>query len=564
MRRFRGVWLTLALSILSAACSQDDEPATAAAIVVKTDLALGQELGSVQVRIYAPDADVSNPAVQPLVSFDPLPSFDIGRPIVLKKGGRQDFLIAVQGLGPANEPIIEHRARAQFVDGQTIVLPVYLRRTCLRQACAGAPGQTCYGQAAGTQCEGTCGPIPLVESAGMVDSATTAALPATWLPKSCSGPSVMCDGGICPAIPDGGADAGLCAPSVPGVGASCNVVKQCGCPTGQACGITFTSDGAPEPACKTPGVKPAGRACDGPSECAPGTICIGADNASFCRKFCETDMDCGGGGVCKDIPGKDKKPTGLRSCWQRCGGHDDCESHCCDELSDGDQVCLPAEACTCLPAGASCSTASQCCGGTCAAGSNGQKVCGGTGSAPSCPAASTDTACTTCSKQQCCAEYSACSQSQDCVKYAQCLNACTSDACETQCGKDFAAGAAVAARFQQCARTSCASACSGSSSSGGSSGASCAAQSGDSACMTCDKANCCASRAACVGNAECIALNTCFGNCTTDACYEQCKTAHPTGVAPHQTWSLCVDRACPTQCSGSSLLIPARNALWGL
>ena len=66
---------------------------------------------------------------------------------------------------------------------------------------------------------------------------------------------------------------------------------QCGCGAGMACTI---APGAKVRSCQTSGSTQQGQACSAPTQCAPGTLCVG-----ICTLFCSTDADCASaGGIC--------------------------------------------------------------------------------------------------------------------------------------------------------------------------------------------------------------------------------------------------------------------------
>lgn len=59
---------------------------------------------------------------------------------------------------------------------------------------------------------------------------------------------------------------------------------------------------------------------------------------------------------------------------------------------------------------------------------------------------------------------------------------------------------------------------------------------------------CAAAVDACVNNQDCLDINDCFGNCSTDACYQDCINAHPTGWNLYSAFIDCACNACAVEC----------------
>ncbi|HEU5055619.1 MAG TPA: hypothetical protein VFU21_03815 [Kofleriaceae bacterium] len=94
----------------------------------------------------------------------------------------------------------------------------------------------------------------------------------------------------------------------------CDLYDQCGCESGQACDLDSSALAEGGTICR--GITSAGTStasCDADEECAAGYGCFG--DPGQCRKYCETDGDCGlghcniqivydaGGGDYQDVPG---------------------------------------------------------------------------------------------------------------------------------------------------------------------------------------------------------------------------------------------------------------------
>ncbi len=113
-----------------------------------------------------------------------------------------------------------------------------------------------------------------------------------------SGTAPMCD-----AVPDDS----LC-PSGQSCGATgcsstcgespCRLISpQCGCGAGQACYLSGTTRG-----CAAAGTTAEGASCSGVADCSPGLTCLNVarsgTSVSQCGRFCATDSDCTGAGLC--------------------------------------------------------------------------------------------------------------------------------------------------------------------------------------------------------------------------------------------------------------------------
>jgi hypothetical protein len=366
------VWLLFALGAF--ACGEDDGNPTDVYVSFKSDLSLGSELSAVRVRVYRVTDSVATGSP---VSEHTISAADLGKrlPLVIEKRQAADFLLAAQALGPGGvgDPQIERLVKVRFLEGQSISLQVFLGRVCQRKACTAVSGETCYGEAHGAICQGSCGVID-----GPDNLPAWSVARADWQPTSCGQPGGLIDGGVSPtdagsgntaqpsldaATVDGAlADGGTCTPSAPS--ASCNTVSQCGCAPGMSCGIVSLSGTSLQLGCVTPGTLPVGSACT-LETCLPGNTCVG----SLCRPFCAKDADCGSGGHCIAAVTNEttnaKPIPGLSACFNGCGADGDCSTGCCRALpgsSEAGKVCLTAAAC-CAQAGSSCATSADCCGG---------------------------------------------------------------------------------------------------------------------------------------------------------------------------------------------------------
>lgn len=455
------------LGLLSVACAQDANPETAIAISIKTDL--GQELSSVRTRVY--EVGVNSDSASPLADYPSQPASELSRPTVVTKGPHNEVLIVVQGLGADGMPLIIQRTRAQFLAQKTYNLPIFLGHTCKNKNCGESPGQTCYGSRQNGICEGACGPIPVGASAGLLDDVDSPLPTASWSPQTCTadaGPVVVqpvadagCDGGGCmtPGRVDAG-DAGVvCTPS--SAGAPCNLVAQCGTcdPTSEACGID-QSGTIPSIGCVVPGNEREGVTCQHASDCGRGLTCVD----SICKKFCDTDKDCGGSSRCAGvIAGSAQTPLNFRVCGQSCTGNGDCSSGCCmDSFCRASDKCPPDVVCG--TAGQVCTVASDCCSATpyCNASASGTKACSATPSAPpSCSSAAGSDACGLCSDARCCVQWKDCTGNTDCSALLACFKKCTSGdtTCNTSCRTQHPTGVQIALTWSTCIDNSCSTQC---------------------------------------------------------------------------------------------------------
>lgn len=432
MQRLRRMVLALSLGVLSVACAEDEQAATALAVVVKHDL--GQELSSVWIRVFDASADPRSAA--PLNEFSPQPVGELGRPTVISSPKRTEFLIAVQGLGPGGkaDPLVEQHVRVRVVRGKTIATPIFLSRACVKKACSEA-GQTCNGQVAGSPCDGTCAPAPTIEAAGVIDDEDDPLPTGSWQRPDCRMDTptpaadggcdggACCDSGMCSC--DGGSCAtdggGECKPSF--VGSTCNLVSQCGCGMGEACYTRLDMMTKVVSECSPAGNLREGLRCSDELECGRGLGCIN----QTCRRYCEKESDCGANSTCGSLAfgTGDASIKSASACFERCTSNAGCATGCCS-----DNVCKPSNECR------------------------------DAGPAPMmCPAATNDDACTTCGKGRCCTQINACRASSACQAYITCTDACTTEACRTTCAQNNAAGASLLQGLATCLESSCASSC---------------------------------------------------------------------------------------------------------
>lgn len=293
-------WLIVGLLSLLLGCSQEEKPATALVISIKTDFAPGAELTEVWVRAFPRD---SNAATDKPFMDVRVPVADMERPFVIEKGSDDQVLIAVQGLGTATpkNAIVEHRLLARFEGGKSLQIPVHLAKVCRDKPCSDPAGQTCYWEAQGGVPPGSCGPIPFPQQSSVLESPT--------------------DYGKWDAPDAGPADAAPVCDLKPDAG-SCNPVAQCGCPMGLNCqvdtnGAGFCTDKV--------GTKSRGASCEN-ELCASGFTCF----YGSCVNYCAKDDDCGNGLCVKSA----MKPYGR--CLTRCTTNESCPGTPCTQIRVGD------------------------------------------------------------------------------------------------------------------------------------------------------------------------------------------------------------------------------------
>lgn len=323
--RFHELSLLTSLA-LAASCAQEVNPATAIVVSMKTDFDRPAELAAVEIRTFkvGKNPQVDKPSVTFRTSADQL-----DRPYVLTKSNDDEVLIAVQGFGPANEPIVEYRTQARFESGKSVTLPVVLAEACRGKSCP--DGQTCHGSDFFSVSIGACGAVPTPAD---LQEQTDPTAHVNWD----AGFPHANDGGLCTSVPDAGAG-------------RCNPVDPCGCVNGLAC----RNVSATENLCVTlsPNAKPIGGECVDDLGCNAGLAC----RRERCVPLCANASDCGTGGVCWKFD-EDEEYGDYGTCLKSCTndaactpgsscrkGPEDvpigtyCQPNHCPEDDRGDGVC---------------------------------------------------------------------------------------------------------------------------------------------------------------------------------------------------------------------------------
>lgn len=139
-----------------------------------------------------------------------------------------------------------------------------------------------------------------------------------------------------PVTPGDGPDAGAVCSGDP-----CDLVDQCGCDVGQACGLDTANLASAATTCRAiqfAGID--GDACDTDAECGAGLGCFGT-----CRTFCERDSDCGAANSFCLVPVMDsgQQVGDVRVCTPRCKPEAQTQNGCpsgqaCDLYRTGDSI----------------------------------------------------------------------------------------------------------------------------------------------------------------------------------------------------------------------------------
>jgi hypothetical protein len=187
-----GAWLLTVGALFSVGC--DLPPATAIAVSVKTELAIGEELALVTYRVFEihDDPDHSKP-----VSEFTTPAQSLDKPFVITRAHADEFLLSVEGFAPEpGEPVVIYREQVKFESGKTLALPVFLAHACYRVRCQYG-GHTCYGIAYGSTSAGQCEKYPERD----LEPVRRPGDESNWVPTPTT---TLLDAGFGPSSPFGG------------------------------------------------------------------------------------------------------------------------------------------------------------------------------------------------------------------------------------------------------------------------------------------------------------------------------------------------------------------------
>jgi len=296
----------IAVAFLGASACTD--PATQLLVLVDTDYAVPSELATVSARISDADGREISSSEFTLVAAgeDPSPARFVV-PLSFAVVPRDDdagrrVVIEIAGMDAFGGVLVTRRARTGFVEGKTLLLPMFLLESCEAVECGS--DQTCTERGCETD---RVDPGSLIEVAAgdelrwALDAGPDAGSDGGWDAAADAG-----DGGLPDAGRDSGADAGADA----GVGVCV------GADTDRCC-----RDGTCDYSCPPSGVCNAG--CDDTASCtltcSPGALCTmrsGVDSSStlICGSRGRCTLTCAGSDVCQLECGS------AAQCTVECGG----------------------------------------------------------------------------------------------------------------------------------------------------------------------------------------------------------------------------------------------------
>lgn len=124
---------------LAASCGT---PVTQLVVLVGTDMAVPDEVAAIRVRTLRADTDVQEELSSRTISLtaeSALPMALAVEPDDLMDIGR--VIIEVEAQSPTGLRIVARRATTEFVEGDQLAVPLFLRATCRRVLCPS--GSTC-------------------------------------------------------------------------------------------------------------------------------------------------------------------------------------------------------------------------------------------------------------------------------------------------------------------------------------------------------------------------------------------------------------------------------------
>jgi hypothetical protein len=162
---------------------------------------------------------------------------------------------------------------------------------------------------------------------------------------------------------------------------------------------------------------------------------------------------------------------------------------------------------------------------------------------PECaPSDDNATECSTCLWAQCCDYEIACHATDQCFPFRDCVVDCggVNAACIDQCGQEYPEGQRPLLQMIECAQEVCLSECADAT----------------NACSVCAARECGSIALACIADAECWAMMSCFQyDCVDSAdpakCQDDCaRQTTPAGVDGFFQWLDCIQGRCLEECSG--------------
>jgi hypothetical protein len=145
-------------AVSAVGCERDLVPATAVAVLVKTELG-PEQLSHVEFKVHrsvGDDPDYTTPVAKYITPVE-----ELKRPFVITRAHADTFLLSVVGYARSGgEPVIVYREQVTFQEGKTLALPVYLAKACYERPCP-FDDMTCYGASYGGVAPGECSSYPM-------------------------------------------------------------------------------------------------------------------------------------------------------------------------------------------------------------------------------------------------------------------------------------------------------------------------------------------------------------------------------------------------------------------
>lgn len=147
-----------------------------------------------------------------------------------------------------------------------------------------------------------------------------------------------------------------------------------------------------------------------------------------------------------------------------------------------------------------------------------------------------DDVCDTCVKGACCTQLGDYRAAGDLTDFVDCAGPCADQACVDDCIDQFPEAGAGYEGLVSCQDDSCDETCN------------CAPADGDDACTTCIKGSCCTEALAYGRASDVDDFETCAGDCTDQACVDDCATQYPVAGTAYDAAVTCQDTNCAAQC----------------
>lgn len=163
--------LLVMLAVVLCACAEPELKArTQVVAVVYADPSLSPRLGAIDVEVH----DESGARTVSAHRFE-LGKGDVTLPLSFgvyqPSGGADWFMLVARGIDQAGTTLVEYKVIAQFVNGETGLLPVVLSANCVGMLCEGKLTESCYGDV------GRCVPVSRVVPEVQLSDAGTSELP---------------------------------------------------------------------------------------------------------------------------------------------------------------------------------------------------------------------------------------------------------------------------------------------------------------------------------------------------------------------------------------------------